>query len=1014
MGALRFELVLLLLRSIAVKHRNWLDIAEYIMLFGSGVGSLASVASQQVIYTAAPLSFLALLSVVNRHRLQQHLERVTPAVTRLDRRFSAEMSGLKQQVDALPNADSFRQLSAIVTHRHQQAISQLAQNVSTLQTELIHQTAPLQAHDLTVLSQEIQNLQTRSANLEGALSEVTAYLNQVAAATRVNELEGTTAKFSADLTYLKTEVGQLQTHLQTLLDEQKNINPRTLQDQIDHLNRRLSNLPQPFDASLLKKDIDSLLSVVTDLVSRRELSRVAAEVEKLHQQNRSLEQAVTVVRLASNVLRKQLDTVSAKVHAREETLNQLPGAVKPQTEGELNEDLKSAMTKLAKGLIALQKRFNHLATSPDLSVVQQELEQLVASQVETMQQQLTTVQQATQTLEQEQQDLRQFIDRLPETNDRTLSTQLSALIARIDWAEQRITQAESYWSTLQAQVEATVQDHLESVSQPIAQKLDSPQALSAEALAQLNTLLDRIEWAETNLGSLQQQINENIQPQLDELSQQMQGFSPDLEISWATLADISQPAATEEVGSMSVEEAISTSPADNSAIENLEDGEEILPPPVDHLEEPLPASPVEDTEVEDTEASPPEPVFAVSEQSCPVDSPILDTEASPPEPAFADLTDTTSETTWEEIPRRGRALLEAALAQTQERIIIVSPYPTSDTIDAALLQQFERVLQQGGHIDIGWGHLVDEQQVRTPRCLHQPAINTTGQGFLHILLRQLAQMKQRYAQQFHFKILGTHENFLVCDQDFAVIGVFPVPGEPTTDAIGLRNDDAVVIQSLIDRFDEPDPDPNNPIAYFNRGVTRYDLGDKQGAITDYTQALKASPDDDVTYNNRGLARYELGDRASAMMDFNNALQLNPRNAAAYFNRGCTRTDLGDKIGSIADFSNAIDHQPDFAMAYFCRAIAHTRLDNRPSAIADYTTVIQLNPQDAMAYFYRGVAHFRAGNKQVAATDLRQAEHLFAEQKDKSNRYRVRAAIQELEEATLNSNANQNQPKFWPL
>lgn len=1003
-----------------MKHRNWLDVAEYLMLFGSGVGTLASVASQQVVYTAAPLSFLMLLNLVNRQRLQQRLDEITPAIAQVDQQLTEEVELFNRKINDLPDAATVRQLRTIVLQKHQAAISQLSRNMRELHQEMVKQTAPLREHNLTVLHQDIHNLQLRNVNLEGSLSELTAYLNQVAAASRVNDLETASAQFSAELSYLKTDVATLQTSLQHCLDEQKTVSPRTLQEQIDHLNRRLSSLPQPFDASSLKKDIDSLLSVVTDLVSRRELSRLAAEFEKLNQQQRSLEQSITTVRLASTVFRKQLDTVVAKLNAKEETLNWLTGAVAFQAEPKLTGELKNTIAKLAKGLVILQRRFNEF-TAPPLEH-HHNLERLLTDQVEALQQQLASVQQTSQTLEQDQHDLRQWLTRLPE-GDRSRSSQLSALIARIDWAEQRITQAENYWHSLQNQLGETIRSHLESLSQqalteigtttfqqqieqlitdkveqstieklePLQQQFldiqqsvytleeqqdilqsrleqQSPFPNSTSLEQQLAGLADRVEWAETNLENLQTHLETMIQSRLDDISQQLQRIFPDLETTSATLTDVPPE----------LNAADSANPLLLGADRDPDSTIEV------------------EVEVE-VEVQP----------SCPEQPEATNLNA----PAFNSVSDTTE--LLSEVSGDHRAMLEDVLDRAQERIIIVSPYPTPDTIDPSLLEKFETVLQRGCQIDIGWGHLVDADQMQTPRCLHQPALNAAEKGFLQDLLRQLSHMKQRYANQFRFKILGTHENFVVCDRTFALLGILPVATAESDDIHGLHSQDAAVIQSLVDRFDMPNPDVNNGIAYFNRGTTRYDLGDKPGAIADFTHALATQPQDDILYTNRGLARYELGDRAGAIMDFNNALQLNPHNATAYFNRGCARADLGDKLGSIADFSNAIQHQPDFAIAYFCRGIAHTRMSDRAAAIADYTQALCHNPQDAMSYFYRGVAHFRSGDRQNATSDLRQAEKLFAEQKDKSNRHRVREAIRELEEAIVEANS-EPAPKFWPL
>ncbi|MFN5953244.1 MAG: tetratricopeptide repeat protein [Dolichospermum sp.] len=61
-------------------------------------------------------------------------------------------------------------------------------------------------------------------------------------------------------------------------------------------------------------------------------------------------------------------------------------------------------------------------------------------------------------------------------------------------------------------------------------------------------------------------------------------------------------------------------------------------------------------------------------------------------------------------------------------------------------------------------------------------------------------------------------------------------------------------------------------AYFNRGTARYHLGDKQGAIDDYTQAIKI-PNYVNAYFNRGNVRNELGDKQSAIKDFQTAANI---------------------------------------------------------------------------------------------------------------------------------------------
>ncbi|MFN9400790.1 MAG: tetratricopeptide repeat protein, partial [Dolichospermum sp.] len=67
--------------------------------------------------------------------------------------------------------------------------------------------------------------------------------------------------------------------------------------------------------------------------------------------------------------------------------------------------------------------------------------------------------------------------------------------------------------------------------------------------------------------------------------------------------------------------------------------------------------------------------------------------------------------------------------------------------------------------------------------------------------------------------------------------------------------------------------PNLALAYYNRGVVRYELGDKQGTIDDYNQAIKFNPNYADAYNNRGVVRYELGDKQGTIDDFQQAAKL---------------------------------------------------------------------------------------------------------------------------------------------
>lgn len=807
-----------------MKHRNLLNLTEYLLLIGSGIGSVASIASQQVIFTAAPISALFLLNLMNHRRLEAaSRENITACVTEVDQKFTSDIVSLQKQVQALPNFLDLASLRKAALNANEEALSHLAQEIAQLKQDI-------EKPDWQVMQRSLRQLQQQYEDLTGSVAGVASQLNRLTIPNKVESLEQTIA-------LLKTELSQLRVSLDNLSVEQKQNNTRLLQDQINHLNRRLNQLPTPFDASALKQDINSLVKAMSDMASRRELSRLASYVEKLTQQHQSLEQTVTPIKIATTILRKQLDMLA--------TLLPTPETLAPpgdNADPQLLDTLKQTVT-------ALEQRINQLPDTGDLSNLRSEVQGMVSAHLGQLQQQLITVQQFTQTLEQQQQHLHNWVQHLPQILDSTaIQNQVKSLAARVE-------QAEDHGELLKSQMKAAIDAHLEE----LAEQLDPPNRDQYELVFDVK-------------------------------------------------------AASQS----------------HSLVSN---------------------------------------------------------GASSP------------------------AMVEQALASAEARLILVFPYPTPELLSHERIQKFRAFLDRQGCLDIGWGHLGDTSGQHIPRSLdHQRSIDRGRKGFLHEILNQLTQLKRQYPDRFRFKVLGTDENFLVCDRSYAILGVQSIATASNVfpqAAVGLRTTDAGVIQELVDRFDNPLLDIDNATAYFNRALTRYDLGDQAGALADYTEVLRIHPTDDVAYNNRALIHYNLGDRRSAIADFERAIHYNVDNFIAYCNRGIVRAELGDKLGAIEDYTYAIQINPDYVTAYFYRGITRTRLQNKIGAIQDYTEVIRLHPQDATAYFYRGLACIKLGQRADAIQDLQRAAQLFAQQGDRASYQQVIGALKKLQETMMIASSSQH-------
>ncbi|QMS87061.1 hypothetical protein HUN01_05525 [Nostoc edaphicum CCNP1411] len=101
-----------------------------------------------------------------------------------------------------------------------------------------------------------------------------------------------------------------------------------------------------------------------------------------------------------------------------------------------------------------------------------------------------------------------------------------------------------------------------------------------------------------------------------------------------------------------------------------------------------------------------------------------------------------------------RPLLEQALKDSQERLMIISPWIRAKSVNRWFLQQFENLLKRGVQVFIGYG-LGEKDENRYP-------IDIQAEESLQKLARQ-------YSKTFTLKRLGdTHAKILIMDTKFAV------------------------------------------------------------------------------------------------------------------------------------------------------------------------------------------------------------------------------------------------------
>jgi len=105
-----------------------------------------------------------------------------------------------------------------------------------------------------------------------------------------------------------------------------------------------------------------------------------------------------------------------------------------------------------------------------------------------------------------------------------------------------------------------------------------------------------------------------------------------------------------------------------------------------------------------------------------------------------------------------RPLLEQALKDTQERLMIISPWIRANSVNRWFLQQFENLLKRGVQVFIGYG-LGEKDENRYSKDIEAE--------------KALQKLANQYSKSFILKRLGdTHAKILISDTKFAVTTSF--------------------------------------------------------------------------------------------------------------------------------------------------------------------------------------------------------------------------------------------------
>ena len=128
----------------------------------------------------------------------------------------------------------------------------------------------------------------------------------------------------------------------------------------------------------------------------------------------------------------------------------------------------------------------------------------------------------------------------------------------------------------------------------------------------------------------------------------------------------------------------------------------------------------------------------------------------------------------------------------------------------------------------------------------------------------------------------------------------------------------------------------------------------------------------------GLILYLIDDFQGAVVEFSEAIKIDPDNASYYYERGDAYSQIPEYQRAYDDYSKAINLKSDFTDAHIKRSGMCFFLERFEDSVADSEIVIGLDSNNAQAHGLRGVGNFALMNHDEAYADFTRAINIEPE------------------------------------
>jgi tetratricopeptide (TPR) repeat protein len=177
-----------------------------------------------------------------------------------------------------------------------------------------------------------------------------------------------------------------------------------------------------------------------------------------------------------------------------------------------------------------------------------------------------------------------------------------------------------------------------------------------------------------------------------------------------------------------------------------------------------------------------------------------------------------------------------------------------------------------------------------------------------------------------------------------------------------------------------DADADNAEAFNMRGVAYFERKEYSNAQLDYEQAVKLEPQFYRPYYNRALLKTAQNDLQGALKDYSDAIRFAPdtaRQAASdlYLNRGQLFATQNQPQPAITDFTKSVELNPKNALAWYNRGNLYFEQQKTAEALADFQKAVTADPSFGKAFYGLGLTQLLNNERDAGCLSLKQAQKL---------------------------------------